>query len=87
MSNGRFGFNKQYKRFRHRGIDKVQMGFGLFAMAFNLQKLIRNVSDGFLQAFYAQKSVLSEIISLILLDFFKKISKTAGNSFSQPLAA
>lgn len=40
---GQMKFNKQYKRFRHRGIDKVQMDFAIFVMAFNLQKLFRRL--------------------------------------------
>lgn len=36
---GQMKFDMGYKRFRHRGFDKVQMDFGLFAMAFNLKKL------------------------------------------------
>jgi hypothetical protein len=38
---GQMKFNKQYKRFRHRGKDKVYMDFGLFAIAFNIQKYAR----------------------------------------------
>ena len=38
---GQMKFNKQYKRFRHRGKDKVNMDFGLFAIAFNIQKYAR----------------------------------------------
>lgn len=43
---GQMKANKKYKRFRHRGFAKVNMDFGIFAMAFNLQKLIRNVANG-----------------------------------------
>jgi hypothetical protein len=38
---GQMKFNKQYKRFRHKGKDKVNMDFGLFAIAFNIQKYVR----------------------------------------------
>ena len=38
---GQMKFNKQYKRFRHKGKDKVNMDFGLFAIAFNIQKYAR----------------------------------------------
>ena len=38
---GQMKFNKQYKRFRHKGMDKVNMDFGLFAIAFNIQKYAR----------------------------------------------
>ncbi len=39
---GQIKFNKAYKRFRHRGFDKINMDFGLFAIAFNLLKMCRN---------------------------------------------
>lgn len=37
--------NKYYKRFRHAGFAKVNMDFGIFAIAFNLQKLFRNTNE------------------------------------------
>ena len=40
---GQIKFNKQYRRFRHRGLDKVRMDFALLAMSFNIQKLWRNL--------------------------------------------
>lgn len=36
---GQMKFNKAYKRLRHKGFEKVNMDFGIFAMAFNLQKM------------------------------------------------
>lgn len=42
---GQMKFNKQYKRFRHVGMEKVQMDFAIFVMAFNLQKLIRRCAS------------------------------------------
>ena len=41
---GQIKFNKQYRRFRHRGLDKVRMDFAILAMSFNIQKLWRNLS-------------------------------------------
>lgn len=41
---GQMKFNKGYKRFRHRGYEKVYMDFVLFAMAFNVQKLFRRTA-------------------------------------------
>jgi hypothetical protein len=38
-------FNMGYKRFRHRLFEKVQMDFGVFAVAFNLKKLCKNLSQ------------------------------------------
>ncbi len=40
---GQMKFNKFYKRFRHKGFEKVQMDFGVFAIAFNLLKLYRKM--------------------------------------------
>ena len=34
---GQIKTDKQYKRFRHRGFSKIQMDFGILAMAFNLK--------------------------------------------------
>ena len=41
---GQIKFNKAYKRFRHRGFDKVNMDFGVFAIAFNLLKMWKSRS-------------------------------------------
>ena len=41
---GQIKFNKQYRRFRHRGLDKVKMDFALLAMSFNIHKLWRNLA-------------------------------------------
>lgn len=47
---GQIKTDKQYKRFRHRGFPKIQMDFGILAMAFNLQKLIKNVGKDQIKA-------------------------------------
>jgi hypothetical protein len=36
---GQIKANKQYNRFRHFGLDKVKMDFGIFAIAFNIGKM------------------------------------------------
>lgn len=41
---GQMKHNKHYKRFRHKGKDKVKMDFTLFAIAFNLQKYARRAA-------------------------------------------
>lgn len=38
---GQMKFNKAYKRLRHKGLEKINMDFGVFAIAFNLQKMWR----------------------------------------------
>jgi transposase len=40
---GQMKGNKQYKRFRHYGLDKVSMDFGIFAVAFNIEKLYNHL--------------------------------------------
>jgi len=47
---GQMKFNKAYRRFRHRGMDKVTMDFAIFAIAFNLQKLYRRLPKELLKA-------------------------------------
>lgn len=47
---GQMKFDMAYKRFRHRRFGKVQMDFAIFAMAFNVKKLYRNLV---LQGFFA----------------------------------
>lgn len=42
---GQIKFNKGYTRFRHYTKDKVNMDFGLFAIAFNLQKYARKIAS------------------------------------------
>jgi len=39
--------NKNYNRFRHLDKDKVMMDFAIFAIAFNLGKMYRKVTDSF----------------------------------------
>ena len=41
---GQIKFDMQYRRFRHRGLDKVRMDFALLAMSFNLRKLFKNAA-------------------------------------------
>lgn len=37
---GQIKWNKGYKRFRHKGLDKIVMDFGILAIAFNIGKMI-----------------------------------------------
>ena len=37
---GQMKYDMGYKRFRHFGIDKVNMDFAFFAIAFNLKKMV-----------------------------------------------
>lgn len=49
---GQMKFNKQYKRFRHKGFSKVQMDFGIFAMAFNIQKLWKRLATNLKKVYF-----------------------------------
>ncbi len=63
---GQMKFNKNYKRFRHAGFAKVNMDFGIFAIAFNLQKLLRNAKGELLKATMATyECLLGSIIAKI----------------------
>lgn len=46
---GQMKFDMAYKRFRHKGFDKVQMDFAIFAMAFNLKKLCSKLAKAALE--------------------------------------
>lgn len=37
---GQIKWNKGYKRFRHKGLDKIIIDFGILAIAFNIGKII-----------------------------------------------
>lgn len=37
---GQIKWNKGYKRFRHVGLEKIIMDFGILAIAFNIGKMI-----------------------------------------------
>lgn len=37
---GQIKWNKGYKRFRHKGLDKIVMDFGILAIAFNIGTMI-----------------------------------------------
>ena len=37
---GQIKWNKEYKRFRHKGLEKIVMDFGILAIAFNIGKMI-----------------------------------------------
>lgn len=41
---GQMKYNMAYKRFRHAGMDKVNMDFAFFAIAFNLKKMCSKIA-------------------------------------------
>lgn len=64
---GQMKFDMGYKRFRHRDFDKVQMDFGIFAMAFNLKKLCSNL---------LKKGLLAQLVFMLtILRLFVVIRK------------
>lgn len=42
---GQMKYNMAYKRFRHAGMDKVNMDFAFFAIAFNLKKMCSKIAE------------------------------------------
>ena len=42
---GQIKWNKGYKRFRHTGLDKIIMDFGILAIAFNIGKMINKMKN------------------------------------------
>ncbi len=69
---GQMKFDMGYKRFRHRKFDKVQMDFGVFAMAFNLKKLCGNLLK---KGLLAQFVLVLNIIRLFVEVKRRKLSK------------
>lgn len=41
---GQMKYNMAYRRFRHTGIDKVNMDFAFFAIAFNIKKMVAKMT-------------------------------------------
>ena len=75
MNNGQTKTDKQYKRFRHRGFPKIQMDFGILAMAFNLQKLIKNEGKGQIKAVMEAFSTLFSPLLASLWTLWGKFQK------------
>jgi transposase len=63
---GQIKTDKQYKRFRHRGFSKIQMDFGILAMAFNLQKLFKKAG---MEQIKAAMEAFSALFGLVLACF------------------
>lgn len=53
---GQIKFDWQYRRFRHKGKDKVYMDFAIFAMAHNLRKLLRKAQNEPMERFLSRLS-------------------------------
>ena len=50
---GQIKFDWHYRRFRHKGKDKVYMDFAILAMAHNLRKLMRKAQNELMERFPA----------------------------------
>ena len=72
---GQIKTDKQYKRFRHRGFPKIQMDFGILAMAFNLQKLTKNVGKDQIKAVMEAFPTLFGLLLASLWTFWRKFRK------------
>ena len=72
---GQIKTDKQYKRFRHRGFSKIQMDFGILAMASNLQKLIKNVGRDQIKAVMEASSALYGLLLASLWPLWRKFRK------------
>ena len=71
---GQIKNNKQYRRFRHKGFDKVQMDFAILAMSFNLEKYIKYILKT------GQMDVLDLFLGLFLL-FLPKYTVAKQKTF------
>ena len=72
---GQIKTDKQYKRFRHRGFPKIQLDFGILAMAFNLQKLIKNVGKDQIKTVMENFSALFCLLLASLWTLWGKFQK------------
>ena len=72
---GQIKTDKQYKRFRHRGFSKIQMDFGILAMASNLQKLIKNVGRDQIKAVMEAFSALYGLLLASIWPLWRKFRK------------
>ena len=79
MNNGQTKTDKQYKRFRHRGFSKIQMDFGILVMAFNLQKLIKNVGMDQIKGVMEAFSTLFGLFLASLWTLWKKYRKAESS--------
>jgi hypothetical protein len=61
--------NKQYFRFRHFGKDMITMDFTIFAIAFNLGKLLAKGKN--MPQNRRKSSLLSEILVLVVVGYAK----------------
>lgn len=63
---GQMKYNMAYRRFRHFGLDKINMDFAFFAIAFNIKKMCAKIAkglhDGFKDSKKRQKTLCFQII-------------------------
>ena len=61
---GQIKYNMTYDRFRHFGIDKVNMDFAFFAIAFNIKKMVAKMTK---EGLFSYLSVFLPHITLNIL--------------------
>jgi len=64
---GQIKYNKGYKRFRHKGLDKVNMDLGILLIAFNIQKLWRRTRKKELLEGKTRKNTTIYVLKLIFI--------------------
>ena len=65
-----------YDRFRHFGIDKVNMDFAFFAIAFNIKKMVAKMTKeglfSYLSVFFASYNAKYLVSGTLEIEIFKK---------------
>lgn len=87
---GQMKYNMAYKRFRHAGMDKVNMDFAFFAIAFNLKKMCSKIAKQAKKGGNTPPSGLFLLFSPIILTenrtFLKVHKKSIASSSSHSQA-
>jgi len=70
---GQIKFNKQYKRFRHKSLKKVNMDFAILIMAFNIKKLHNNTEKQRCTDGFKEKTTVTCFVFVVFALFSLKI--------------
>ena len=85
---GQMKYNKSYNRFRHIGVDKVKMDFGIFAIAFNILKMYKMRGFCPKTLICKQKTSQNTYSSIFLFEIrVRNKNMFRGNCFSGKCAA
>jgi len=66
---GQIKYNNGYKRFRHKGLDKVNMDFSLLLIAFNIQKLWKKTRKYKLERNQTRKNKTIYALKIVCIAF------------------